>query len=123
MTQTAPEQPEEAKSHSEREAEAFHLPTQTELDPQYPWVRAWGQLNGYNPEAILAQQREALRFHAPGVVCWHNRDAIEWVSLLDIWPEAYETRLWFLDWAHSRDIELPYEVLKVWLDPYARMRP
>ena len=99
-------------------AEAFEPEeSHVDLDVLYPWVRAWSQLIGLSPEQTSSMQKRAYAEQAPPIALIRASDAERWVLLTDVWSNAYETRLWLLDWAWSRNLSIPYEVLRVWLDP------
>jgi len=87
----------------------------------HPWIIAWGMLCGFRRETTLSQLRLAEAELAPRTALsrFHQE---RWVTLEDVDEHAYETRLWLLDYAWSRGLTIPYEVLKVWLDPNA-VRP
>lgn len=110
-------QPAEPLDHDG--AELALLEEQEILDAAYPWVRAWSQLIGLSPDQTLSMQRKAAAENAPATALIRVSDAERWVTLSDVEPHAHETRLWLLDWGWSRLINIPYEVLRVWLDPLA----
>lgn len=84
---------------------------------RYPWIPAWGMLCRFPPNVVREQLRLAVEQDAPPTALSRFHDDQRWVCLADITTDAYETRLWLLDYAYSRDMTIPYEVLKVWLDP------
>lgn len=91
-----------------------------ELDTAYPWVKAWGRLIGLTYAQARAMQEQAEKDEAPAIAVIRTPgEASHWVLLTDVEPSAYETRLYLLDWASSRNLTIPEEVLRVWLDPNA----
>lgn len=87
----------------------------------YPWIRAWGRLCGFDQHTVEAQLALARTEAAPETAT-AKVDTPGWMTLIDIWPEAYESRIWMVDWAESRGLSIPASVLRVWLDPHALMR-
>lgn len=82
----------------------------------YPWIIAYGMMQSTPAKIIRSDLVRAIQVGAPSSVICHNGNGV-WTTLGSIPAEHHETRLWLLDWAWSRDMTLPYETLKVWLDP------
>lgn len=98
------------------EPEQDRIITDTDVE-RYPWIPAWGMLCRFPQDTVRAQIIKAVKEDAPPTALSRFHTDRGWTTLEDV--TETETRLWFLDYAYSRGMHLPYEVLKVWLDPVA----
>jgi hypothetical protein len=107
----------------------MQLPLRTELDlaglsdekvNRYPWIIAHALLRVLPSTEVAADLVRAVQVDAPPTVLAYDGNG-RWLTLQGIPKEQHELRLWLLDYAFSRDMTIPYEVLKVWLDelPYS----
>ena len=100
------------------QAAAAHEPEEEAPDftmgRTYPWVLAWGRLHGFSDQVVLRHLWRAARELAPPTVLYYT-EAEVWLTLEDVTNP--ETRLWLLDWAQSRDLPLPYGVIRAWITP------
>lgn len=106
----------------------MQLPLRTELDiaglsdekvERYPWLIAFGMLHRSPNRDVAEDLIRAVRVNAPATVLGYDGNG-RWLVMEGISSQQAELRLWLLDYAFSRDMVIPYEVLKAWLNdlPY-----